>query len=133
MSNKGSCLCGEVKFEVEGNFEKLFFCHCTRCQKNTGSAHCANLFSGSASINWISGKEQVKTYHLPETRHAKSFCVNCGSAMPTEVAGGKMIVVPAGCLDDDVTIQANGHIFMDDKASWESLLEETPKFSKLPG
>lgn len=132
MTNKGSCLCGGVQFEVEGDFDKFFLCHCSRCRKNTGSAHCANLFSSSATLNWVSGKELVKTYYLPETRHAKSFCTECGSAMPTEAAGGNMIVVPASCLDDDVTTKPTAHIFVDDKSNWEEAIGDTPNFKKLP-
>lgn len=132
MRTKGSCLCGGVQFEVNGDFEKFFLCHCSRCRKNTGSAHCANLFSSSATIHWLSGKEMVKTYYLPETRHAKSFCSNCGSAMPTEAANGKMIVVPAGCLDDDINTKPTAHVFIDDKSNWEEAMHSAPKFSEFP-
>jgi hypothetical protein len=40
MINKhqGSCLCGEVRFEIEGEFERFFLCHCEYCRKDTGSA-----------------------------------------------------------------------------------------------
>ena len=39
MIHRGSCLCGKVTFEIEGNFEQFFLCHCERCRKDTGSAH----------------------------------------------------------------------------------------------
>ncbi|WP_223671263.1 GFA family protein [Kangiella shandongensis] len=132
MSNKGSCLCGKIQFEIDGDFDKFFLCHCSRCRKGTGTAHAANLFSSTATINWLSGKELIKTYLLPETRHARSFCTSCGSAVPTEVAGGKLIVVPAGCLDDDIPIKPTAHIFMDDKAKWEAGLNSCKKYSNAP-
>jgi len=50
----GSCLCGEVRFEIVGNFERFFLCHCGRCRKDTGSAHAANLFSSTAKVHWLS-------------------------------------------------------------------------------
>ena len=40
----GSCLCGEVQYQVVGNLGIFQYCHCSRCQKFTGSAHAANLF-----------------------------------------------------------------------------------------
>lgn len=46
----GSCLCGEVHYEIEGAFERFYLCHCTHCRKDTGSAHAANLFSSSAKL-----------------------------------------------------------------------------------
>ena len=38
MSNKhsGSCLCGAVRFEVAGDFERFYLCHCEHCRKDTG-------------------------------------------------------------------------------------------------
>jgi len=52
MSNTyaGSCLCGEVRFEIEGEFERFYLCHCEFCRKDTGSAHAANLFSSTAAL-----------------------------------------------------------------------------------
>ena len=50
MSNRhsGACLCGAVHFEIEGDFERFFLCHCEYCRKDTGSAHAANLFRPAA-------------------------------------------------------------------------------------
>ena len=78
---KGSCLCGAVSFRIDGAFEGFFLCHCQRCRKDTGSAHAANLFSTGATLTWLSGTDDVVVYDLPETRHGKSFCRKCGSAL----------------------------------------------------
>lgn len=43
---KGSCLCGRVTFVVSGPFEAFHWCHCSRCRKDTGSAHASNIFAG---------------------------------------------------------------------------------------
>lgn len=128
----GSCLCQNVKFEVDGRFESFFLCHCKYCQKDTGSAHAANLFSSTASLHWISGKEKIKTFTLPSTRHTKSFCQECGSALPSQQMGGKLLVVPAGSLDCEIDINANAHIFCSSKASWTNNLESVQKFEKFP-
>ena len=130
--HSGSCLCQQVKYEVEGNFDGFILCHCTYCQKDTGSAHAANLFSSSAKLNWISGKDKVKTFNLVPTRHTKSFCVDCGSAMPSLQMGGQLLVVPAGSLDTEVPVKPQAHIFYASKASWENGLDQITKFEKLP-
>ncbi|WP_413584418.1 GFA family protein [Bdellovibrio sp. HCB274] len=130
--NSGSCLCGQVKFELEGTFESFFLCHCKFCQKDTGSAHGANLFSSNAQLNWIAGADKVKTYTLPLTRHTKSFCLDCGSALPNSQMDGKLIVVPAGSLDTEVTIKPNAHIFCSSSASWEHELDKIKKFDLFP-
>ncbi|MCI3132528.1 GFA family protein [Phenylobacterium aquaticum] len=53
----GSCLCGGIAFEISGPFEAFFLCHCSRCRKDTGSAHAANLFSSTAKLTWLSGQD----------------------------------------------------------------------------
>lgn len=128
----GSCLCEQINFEIEGNFDSFFLCHCKYCQKDTGSAHAANLFSTTAKLNWISGKDKIKTFNLPSTRHTKSFCEECGSAVPSLQMEGKLLAVPAGSLNSKLTIVPNAHIFCSSKASWDEGLENIKRFDTLP-
>lgn len=134
MDNKhsGSCLCGQLKFDIEGSFQSFYLCHCKHCQKDTGSAHAANLFSTDAKINWISGVGNIQTFVLPGTRHTKSFCAQCGSALPNLQMDGKLLVVPAGSLDTEVTNKPTGHIFCASRANWDSGLEYVKTFGQLP-
>ena len=128
----GSCLCGTVSFKVKGDFKSFYLCHCQHCQKDTGSAHSANLFSSSAKLVWQSGADAVTSFTLPGTRHNKSFCKLCGSALPcTQIAG--LLVVPAGCLDTEITMLPTAHIFSARKAAWDGELGAVPKFEGLPG
>lgn len=127
----GSCLCGAAKFEVQGEFDSFYLCHCQHCQKDTGSAHAANLFSQSAKLVWHSGAETVTSFMLPGTRHSKSFCKVCGSALPsTQIEG--LLVVPAGCLDTNIDMTPTAHIFSSSKAAWDAELGEVPEFDGLP-
>ncbi|QFY60275.1 GFA family protein [Rhizobium grahamii] len=128
----GSCLCGTVRFEVSGEFAAFFLCHCGRCRKDTGSSHAANLFSPNGRLNWISGSDRVRTYRLPETRHERSFCTECGSALPSAQADG-FIVVPAGSLDGPVPVRPTAHICFASRADWDPLLEDIPTLDGLPG
>ncbi|QBG36900.1 GFA family protein [Litorilituus sediminis] len=132
MSVSGSCLCGEVNFEIDGDFESFYLCHCKYCQKDTGSAHASNLFSSVAKLVWQSGQEKIKTYELPSTRHIKSFCSNCGSALPSLQMNDKLLVVPAGSLNQDISIKANAHIFTSSRANWDCGLENIKSYEQLP-
>jgi hypothetical protein len=128
----GSCLCAEVSFEIAGDFESFYLCHCQHCRKDTGSAHAANLFSSTATLKWIAGENSVQTFNLPSTRHCKSFCAICGSALPNWQMHGKLLVVPAGSLNSEIAIKPNAHIFVDSKASWDEALEKIPMIGRLP-
>ena len=134
MSGKysGSCLCGNVRFEVEGVFERFYLCHCEYCRKDTGSAHAANLFSSTANLKWVSGEDKIRLFNLPSTRHAKCFCSICGSALPSMRMNGELLVVPAGSLNSEVPIRPNAHIFVSSKAGWDEALEKIPTVERLP-
>lgn len=129
---KGSCLCGAVRFEISGPFDAFFLCHCGRCRKDSGSAHAANIFSAGAQITWIDEEDQRRTFRLPETRHAKSFCTTCGSALPYEGDDG-VLVIPAGSLDTPIDIRPNAHLCMASRAEWDVDLAQVPALDGLPG
>jgi hypothetical protein len=132
QTTDGSCLCGAVSFRISGEFESFFLCHCARCRKDTGSAHAANLFSTRAAIVWLSGQDSIKTYRVPATRHEKSFCTECGSALPRVQSAGALLVVPAGSLDSAINIQPNAHICVASRAHWDTHLEDIPTIDGLP-
>lgn len=128
----GSCLCGQIKFQIDGSFESFYLCHCKHCQKDTGSAFAANVFSTTAKLTWLAGDDKVKNFNLQGTRHAKSFCSDCGSAVPGFHMEGKLLVVPAGSLDVEIPIKPNAHLFDSSKASWEVELKEIQVFKTYP-
>lgn len=129
----GSCLCGTVTFRIDGTFESFFLCHCSRCRKDTGSAHAANLFSSTAKITWLSGQDRVRTWQVPGTRHEKSFCGACGSALPRVQMNGALLVVPAGSLDSAIDRRPDAHICCASRADWDDHLEDVPGMDGLPG
>ena len=129
----GSCLCGVVEFQISGKFESFFLCHCNRCHKDTGSAHAANLFSSVAVIDWAQGEDKVKTFQVPKTQHERSFCSECGSALPTVQMNGELLVVPAGCLDSSIDIRPSAHICYSSRAEWDDDLDRVQRLDDLPG
>jgi hypothetical protein len=128
----GSCLCGQVTFEIEGTFDSFYLCHCKFCQKDTGSAHGANLFSTTAQLSWITGTDNVHTFNLPSTKHIKSFCKECGSALPNQQREEKLLVVPAGSLDTSITVKPAAHLFYSSRACWDDGVENIKKFENFP-
>lgn len=130
LTLQGSCLCGAIGFEAKGAFTGFYLCHCQHCQKDTGSAHGANVFLEGATIEWLKGVAALTTYTLPGTRHSKSFCQHCGSALPT--LNGSNLLVPAGCLDKAPPLTPTAHLFTASMAEWEPALGDIPRFKALP-
>lgn len=131
MTHSGSCLCGAVRFEIEGSFERFMLCHCSRCRKGSGSAHGANLFSSTARLTWLTGQELTRRFQLPESRHSRCFCTQCGSALPYEMPG-PYLVVPAGSLETELNMAPQAHIFTADRADWDQDLHTIAAFEQFP-
>lgn len=129
----GGCLCGKVRYRVEGEFDGFYLCHCSRCRKDTGSAHSCSLSSHTALVEWEQGEDMVKQYSVPDTLHTRSFCADCGSALPAYVEPMELWVVPAGSFEGEVTISVSAHINYASKAQWEKDVEQVPKFDAFPG
>ncbi len=128
----GSCLCGEVTFECDDAFNAFHLCHCTQCQKVTGSAHVSNLFTDNDNICWISGEEQIRRYDLPGRTITSAFCGKCGSPVPYLSKSGKALVVPAGCLDKAPNITPQDNIFWSERALWYEEGVKSKKYDGLP-
>lgn len=116
---KGSCLCGNVSYQITGPFKIFQYCFCSRCRKITGSAFSPNIFVPPERFRWLSGEEQISRYDLPDAKYfTTSFCSNCGSTLPWHVKGGVNVVVPAGTLDEEPDIEPFQNIFWDSRAPW---------------
>lgn len=126
----GSCLCGAVRYSLQGRFDRFYLCHCAHCRKDSGSSHSANLFAPGATLAWRSGEDQVATFRLPGSRHARAFCTFCGSALPFSSAD--VVVVPAGSLDTAVDLRPDGHLFTARRAPWDHDLDAVPSFDTFP-
>jgi hypothetical protein len=115
----GSCLCGSIKFEVAAPFAAFRYCHCSRCQKASGSAHAANVFVPETQFRWLAGESNVKRFDLPGAkRFAVAFCPECGTRVPHKVATTANVLIPAGVLDGDPGARPDMGIFWKSKAAW---------------
>jgi len=136
MDNKtlnGSCLCGKVTYEFTGKAKVFQYCHCTRCQKYTGSAHASNIIGDPAHFRWLSGEEYVGHFELPDAKYfATGFCKNCGSALPWMTKTRTAVIIPAGTLDVDPQIRPIQNIYVANGAPWYIDPEQLIKYDELP-
>jgi len=129
----GSCLCGEITYQYAGPVKVFQYCHCTRCQKFTGSAHASNIIIDPAQFKWLTGKDSVGRFEIPDAKHfATSFCKKCGSSLPWITQSGKAVVIPAGTLDDDPKVRPIHNIYLANKAPWHEQVDNLLKYDELP-
>jgi hypothetical protein len=119
----GGCLCGRVRYEVTEPLVSASYCHCTRCQRRTGTAASAQARVAPGALRITQGEEHVREY-APEDGWPKCFCIACGGALwshhPTEEIYG----VRLGTFDEDPGIRPQWHQFVAYAASWEAIPDD---------
>jgi hypothetical protein len=70
---KGSCLCGGVKYEIDGALGAVTNCHCSLCRKMSGSAFSSGSTIPTASVRLVSGAELLKEWESSPGYH-RVFC-----------------------------------------------------------
>lgn len=129
----GSCLCGDVAYEIEGQVRAFFHCHCGRCRKASGTGHASNVIVSLVRHAWIRGEALLQRYHVPGAeRFHTVFCRQCGSPMPRVSAERGIAVIAAGSLDSAPALSATARIFQDSRAAWSCHGDAVPVFDQYP-
>jgi hypothetical protein len=123
---KGSCLCGSVKYELDGPFEVMSHCHCSMCRKHHGAAFATFVTVPLSSFRWVAGEDVLSTYQS-SAYGKRTFCSKCGSVMPVVEADTGIAFCPAGNLDGELGIQPQSHRFVGSKASWHAMTDTLPE------
>jgi len=128
----GACGCGAVQFEVTGPLVDPFYCHCTRCQRRTGTAASANARVASDAFRIVQGEERLRAWK-PEVGAEKWFCGDCGSALfSRNPADPSLVGVRLGALDSDPGIRPGAHQFVAYAAAWETIPDDgVPRYPEL--
>ena len=127
----GSCLCGQVRFALDGAPQFINHCHCSMCRKAHGAAFGSFLHADGRGFRWLSGQSEVQ--HYPSSPgNVRAFCKVCGSNMPVLEGDGAHVIIPAGALDDDPTIRPIVHIHTASRAPWYEISDGLPQFDAFP-
>ena len=130
----GSCLCGALRYAVEGEPKRFYHCHCSRCRKSTGTGHASNIFVSGGSLKWTGDTATIMSFKLPDAeRFVRTFCKTCGGPLPKEIPDMQLVMIPAGTLDDEPNIAPQARIFQSSKSDWSCGGDAVPCFEKYPG
>ena len=126
----GGCLCGAVRFEIDGPPGVASYCHCTRCQRRSGTAASAQARVEPGSLRILAGESLVREW-APGDGWPKCFCGACGSALwsrdPVTGAHG----VRLGAFDEDPGVRPEYRQFVAYAAAWEPLPDDgLPRYSE---
>ncbi len=130
---RGSCLCGEVRFEMTLPFKAVHNCYCSRCRQERSAAFTTNGFTAQDAVNFTQGSDCLISYKLPRAKYfTHVFCEKCGSGLPRVDTDRNIAVIPLGALDDDPGCKADDNIFVADKARWSEVDPNLPGYDRYP-
>ena len=125
----GGCLCGGVRFEVTEPLRDAGYCHCTRCQRRTGTASSVSGGVVPGSLRVLSGEELITDYR-PSDGFVKVFCGACGSALwSRHPENPEVIAIRLGVFDRDPGVRPSWRQFVAYAAEWEPIPDDgVPRF-----
>lgn len=131
---QGSCLCGAVKFEINGPIKNIVYCHCSLCRKAQGSAYATNGNVTIEDFHFVVGENQLSAYESTPGQ-IKYFCKTCGSPiLSKKISKPAEVRIRLGTIESDIIEKPIAHIFVTSKANWESIDDDLPKYDSYePG
>jgi len=141
---RGSCLCGGVRFEIDGPLMRSSHCHCRQCQKAHGAPFRTRARVAAADFRYLVGEGFVSFYESTPGTH-RGFCKVCGSPVlvkfdehsrsaQTDPGAVAFYGIALATLDDDPGIRPDAHAFIVDKAPWFTVTDDLPQYpARIPG
>jgi len=129
---KGGCQCGAIRYEISGEPDLVYYCHCHDCQKSTGSAFHCGLMLNKKIFKLLSGEPKGHTKLADSGNEmTREFCPECGSPLFTHDSGApNFIVVKAGSLDDPARVTPNVELWTHSKVPWAKIKEGIKSLDK---
>jgi hypothetical protein len=133
---RGSCLCGGVKFEINGPLSSPLNCHCSQCRKQHGAAFRSRVRVQIQDFRWLQGEHLVK-YYESAGGYLRGFCRECGSPILNRAGPNwkgtaqfprtlSQYGIPLAILDDP-PVRPQCHVFVGSKAPWFEITDDLPQ------
>ena len=119
----GGCLCGAVRYEISAPVTSLIACHCTDCQRASGTGASINAVLPAAALTIVKGRTRVFSKSSDSgnvlDRH---FCADCGSPIYSQRANAReFVVVKAGGLDRHDGLRVAMNIWTRSRQPWTTM------------
>jgi len=120
----GSCLCGDVRYELAGPLRPVVYCHCEQCRKTSGHFVAATAcepeqltITSDVGLRWYQSSPIAR----------RGFCENCGASIFWSPEQGKYLSVMAGTIDSPTGLKAEEHVFVADASDYYTIDDGLPQ------
>lgn len=121
----GRCLCGGVRFELSEPPEGAAYCHCTRCQRRTGTASSASAQVDGRALRIVQGENLVKGWRHPDGGWEKCFCRECGAHLfSRDPDDERRMGVRMSAFDRDPGVRPTQRQYVAYAAAWEPIPDD---------
>lgn len=127
QTHDGGCLCGAVRYRVEGKLRPVVMCHCGQCRRWTGhfvAATAARLADFSLQ------REAELSWYRSSPKARRGFCGNCGSSLFWQGDDLDYIAILAGTLDGTTELTVAQHIFCLDRGDYYDIDPVVARFDQ---
>jgi hypothetical protein len=130
----GGCLCGQVRYEAQGEPIYAGLCYCADCRKASGSGFVPFMGFAGAAVRF-SGETRIFTCaSIRGTDAVRNFCPVCGGLVFGGIVGVDVEhTIYAGSLDDPGLFEPKIAIFNRDRPVWATLPPGLTVFETMPG
>ena len=128
---EGSCLCGRIRYAVDGELGALVNCHCRTCRKAHSAAFNTSARVPRERFRWTAGESEVAGYESTPGK-TRFFCPRCGSHLMAAWNGASEVVLRVGSLDDDPGAKPRLHIWTSHQAPWHEIADALPQHPEAP-
>ena len=117
----GRCLCGAVRYEVNGPLRDVLICHCEECRRWHGHVSACTaakrddlVLVEQAGLKWIDSPNS-------DARARRGFCGECGSSLFWDPPGRPTISIAAGTLDGHTGLRVTAHWYVSQAGDYYEL------------
>ena len=128
MTRQGGCLCGAVRYAVEGEIAPIQLCHCGQCRKAQGGPFGANAPVVTSAFRLLQGQDVLREFRASPGKR-RVFCGACGSPMFSQRDDApETLRLRVGSLDQTDGLTLGLHIQTASKAAWWPLDDDLSRF-----
>lgn len=129
--HRGACLCGALRYEVDGPLRDMGHCHCSLCRKHHGSAFATYVAADPNAVRVLAGEHALASYRSSPSV-TRWFCATCGAIAKYVHAASEAVYLPAGNLEGELGVGEQVHIFVGSKAPWYTISDAWPQHAAYP-